>query len=443
MGFLRPWRAWMFLFLLLAGMTLLAAWRLGLWKAARATAPVAAWEEAKVPAGTDEQKLVAANNAFALNLYGRLKETPGNLVFSPYSLSTALSMTLGGARGGTEAQMAKVLRLDLPRETLHPAAAAIVRKIAGGEKGSPQPPGDGCEIVVANSLWGQKGHPFLPEFLALLKDRYGAESREADFKAAPDPARAAINAWAEEKTKGKVKDLISPGLLTPITRLVLANAVHFKGVWEHEFDREFTSDAPFRLSAGGVVSVPLMHQLEVFRYWEGKGLQALEMPYGEGHFSMLVLLPRRPDGLPGLDALLTPGRLAAIEKGMQGKDVEVFLPRFRIEPPTSRLEQALAALGMPDAFEPGKADFSGVNGKKPPHPESLFIHFIVQKASVDVDERGTEAAAATAIGLSAAESLEPPPPPPVFRADRPFLFLVRHRETGAILFMGRVTNPKG
>lgn len=437
MGHLRPWRAWMFLFLLLAGMTLLAAWRLGLWKAARATAPVEAWEEAKVSAGTDEQRLVAANNAFALDLYGRLKGTSPNLFFSPYSLSTSLSMTLAGARGETERQIRKVLRLDLPPERLHPAAASLAERIARAGKG---PRGDGgCEVAVANALWRQKGHPFLPEFLALGRQRYGAFLEEADFATAAADACRRIDGWFEEKTRKRIRNLVTPGAIDGRARLVLANAVYFKGAWGDAFETEATLEGTFRLADGGSVRVPFMHKVRAYPYWEGPGLQALELPYGLGDFSMLILLPRRRDDLSVLESLLTPGRLAAVAEGLSSREAKVYLPRFRIEPPTSRLESALAALGMEDALSPEKADFSGIDGRRPP---GLFLSAVLQKAFVDVDEKGTEAAAATAV-VAKGKGKGRSPAPPVFRADRPFLFLIRHRETGTILFMGRVANPNG
>jgi len=414
------------------------------WGAPSAAAPDASGPAAPPAAPkefspTEMWGLVEGNTAFAIDLYGKLKQTPGNVFFSPFSVSAALAMAETGSRGETEKQMAKVLRLDLPREKLHDQMGFLLRSIASRGKGKD------CEVSLANALWAQKGHPFLPEFLGFLKDRYAAGMEEADFQENPEAAAERINKWVEERTKKRIRDIVSPGSINLLTRLVLANAVYFKGAWEDPFDKEMTKEEPFRLADGKEAKAPLMHTFRYDGYFGGKGFQALDVEYKGGGFSMLVLLPGKPDGLPALEATLSAIEISRITAKLKKQSVEVFLPRFKMEPPAADLCKALSDLGMPDAFSAAKADFSGINGKKPGDSTALHIAAVLHKAFVDVDEEGTEAAAATIVSMETPKDDpgEPPPPPPVFRADRPFLFFIRDRSTGTVLFMGRVANPKG
>jgi len=398
----------------------------------------------------DTKALVEGNNAFALDLYAKLREQEGNLFFSPFSISTALGMTYAGARGETEAQMAKVLRfpsdevhiavqveqqgfqaqkilhIPWPQEKLHPAFKALIEDLnARQKKGA-------YELSVANALWGQKGYAWLDEFLKITRDNYGAGLREVDFVTDTEGARKTINDWVEKETKEKIKELVPAGVLDELTRLVLTNAIYFKGKWASQFEKEATQDAMFMPGGPGGehLMVPTMHQTEDFGYMETEGFQALELPYVENELSMIVFLPKKMDGLAELEKSFTADNLAKWLPELHKQEVQVELPRFKM---TSefRLDQVLKSMGMTDAFSLPPADFSGMDGKK-----DLFISAVLHKAFVDVNEEGTEAAAATAVVAVGGRVLER------FRADHPFLFLIRDNRTGSILFMGRVTNPQ-
>jgi len=377
--------------------------------------------EAQAP----KKQTAEANTAFAIDLYAQLKKQEGNLFFSPYSISTALAMTYAGARGNTAAQMAEVLHFKLEPEVLHRAFGQLVADLnEQGKKGA-------YELAVANALWGQKGYGFLKEFLDLTRENYGAGLNEVDFAGATEAVRQRINKWAEDETRGKIKDLIPKGVLTIATRLVLTNAIYFKGNWASQFKKEATRDAPFTLLDGEKVDVPMMDQREDFGYMERETFQALELPYVGEELSMVVLLPREVDGLTALEALLTAENLSEWLPALRKRKVQVYLPKFKM---TSAFEssKALKSMGMTDAFSLALADFSGMNGGTEP----LSISKVIHKAFVDVNEEGTEAAAATAVVVHGGMGA------PTFRADRPFLFLIRDNKSGSILFMGRVVNPK-
>jgi serpin B len=373
--------------------------------------------------------VVQGNNQFAFDLYAKLRGQSGNLFLSPYSISTALAMTYAGAGGRTAAQMAKTLRFTLDPEKLHPGFAAVAREVNGA--GKPR----AYELRVANALWGQQGEHFLPGFLKLTRDHYGAAFHLTDFAGQTEGARRAINAWVEKQTKNKIKELFRPGVLTSLTRLVLTNAIYFKGDWQSAFPKKKTAPGDFLLTAGGKVRAPLMHQEQKLNYHDGGTFQMLELPYKGGELAMVVLLPKKTDGLAELEKSLTAERLTAALARLKLHQVKVTLPPFRVTAEFS-LNQTLAALGMPDAFDRRVADFSGMNGKK-----NLFLQAVVHKAFVDVNEEGTEAAVATGVGVGLA-SYTPPPPRAVFRADHPFVYLIRDRRTASILFLGRLTKPQ-
>jgi len=380
----------------------------------------------------DVAATVEGNNAFAFDLYAKLRGQEGNLVFSPYSISTALAMTYAGARGKTAGQMEKVLHFTLGQGKLHPAMADLVDDL--NTRGGDGKEGSAYELVVANRLWGQKGYRFLDPFLALNRTYYGAGLEQVDFARATDAARKTINAWVEDKTRDKIKELLKPPHLTPLTRLVLTNAIYFKGNWMSQFKKERTKDAPFSVSPASKVAVPTMRQTEKFGYAEAEGLQVLELPYVGDELSMVILLPRKTDDLAEIEATLGAGRLKAWLSRLGKRKVQMFLPRFKIEFGLD-LKRALKSMGMPLAFDEHKADFSGMDGRI-----WLYIGAVIHQAYVDVNEEGTEAAAATAVVM---EGRGMPRPPPVFRADHPFLFLIRDGKTGSILFIGRVTDPVG
>ena len=373
------------------------------------------------------ETLVEGNSGFALDVYRRLSVAEGNLFFSPHSISTALAMTFAGARGDTEKQMAQVLHFHLDRKDLHEAFAELESTLATAQQGG------GVTLDVANGLWPQKEYPLREDYLSLVKKHYGVSVTPVDYRSAAEDARRMINRWVEQKTRDKIRDLIQPGVLDPMTRLVLVNAIYFKGMWENRFKVEDTRDTPFHIAEGKAVQAPMMNLRKEFGYADLDSLQILEMPYAGKSLSMLVLLPRKVDGMRQLEADLAPAKLKEWMSVLRRKEVVVFLPRFKM---TSmfRLDETLAALGMRDAFSPARADFSGMDGRK----GWLHIGVVLHKAFVEVNEEGTEAAAATAVGIRATAM---PAPPPEFRADRPFLFLIMEKETGSILFMGRVTDP--
>jgi serpin B len=376
----------------------------------------------------DRPALVEGNTRFACDLYARLRESAGNVVYSPYSISTALAMTRAGARGQTAEEMDRVLHFGLPQERLHPAAGALARALGGADSRKRS-----YQLTVAHALWGQKNYGFLDEFLTLTRTHYGAALTEVDFINARQEARKTINAAVAKQTQGKVKDLLQPEHLKPITRLVLTNAVYFKAEWDSKFARETTQSLAFRVSAERKVDVPTMTQTAMFNYLEGDTFQLLELPYAGKELSMLVLLPRKANGLAELEKSLAQEKLAEWQGKMRPATVVVFLPKFK-STGSFQLKPVLWAMGMERAFDMERADFSGMDGGSGP----LFIQDVIHKTFVDVNEEGTEAAGATAvvIGLGGV-----PPEGATFRADHPFVFWVRDNRSGSVLFAGRVADP--
>jgi serpin B len=379
--------------------------------------------------------VVAGDTAFALDLYGRLATQPGNLFFSPYSISSALAMTYGGAAGLTAAEMSKTLHFDLPSPRLHAAFGGLNEALnVGGQKG-------GYSLSMANALWGQQGVAFLAPFLDLVQRDYGAGLTQLDFKHDAEGARKTINDWVADKTHGKITDLIARGALNQLTRLVLTNAIYFKGNWEREFKKEMTSDQPFYAAPGKQAPARLMEQTGDFGYFENGTFQLLEMPYKGKDLAMVALLPRDNNGLTVLEKELSADVLQGwLAKAHYGK-VEVYFPKFKMTEQFS-LGEELKAMGMPGSFDQRKADFSLMNGKQPGEAGSLSISEVIHKAFVECNEEGTEAAAATAVVMRmTATAMTRHRPTPVFRADHPFLFLIRDLHSDEILFLGRVVDP--
>jgi serpin B len=334
-------------------------------------------------------------------------------------------MTYAGARGQTAEQMAKTMHFSLEPQRLDQAFGALLHELNGAGKRRDY------ELHAANVLWGQKGHRFLPEFLKVTRDAYGAPLHEVDF-AATEQARQAINTWVEHQTKDKIRDLIAQGVLSPETRLVLTNAIYFKGKWEREFKKSLTHDQPFHVTADRDVQVPLMNQTENFKYLDAVSFQALELPYKGKDLSMVVFLPRKVNGLAEFEKSFTTGKALDALSHMRQDKVRVTLPRFKMTQ-EFELARVLSDMGMPSAFRASAADFSGMDGQR-----DLLISAVIHKAFVDVNEEGTEAAAATAVGIRATAVRITP----VFRADHPFVFLIRDNHSGNILFLGRVVEPK-
>jgi serine protease inhibitor len=382
---------------------------------------------------TQTKSLVEGNTAFALDLYARLSETPGNLFFSPYSISTCLAMTYAGARGNTETQMCQVLRFKLDQSQLHSSFGELQQQLTAAANRS------GIQLDIANALWAQQGEPILPAFLKIAQDDYQANIDQADFKTSADAVTREINRWISQKTKDKIQDILSPGSVNDLTRLILANAIYFKGAWSSRFEVAATSAQPFHLSENAQTDVPLMHHVADANYVENNDLQALELPYSGGELSMVILLPRQISSLGQLEPQLSPAFLARLLAQMEKQNVEVFLPRFKLKS-AFKLNDTLAKMGMPDAFLLENADFSGVTGTRP--RDALYISSVFHTAWAEVNEEGTEAAAATVVTLEARGIAERPSPPPVFRADHPFVFLIRDTRSGSVLFIGRLADPR-
>ncbi len=377
------------------------------------------------PTSNDLQPQVRGNSAFCFDLYQQLRGREGNLFFSPYSISTALAMTYGGARGETEAEMAAVLHLSGEQDAVHGAFSHLQTQLnAVQDKGNVQ-------LSIANSLWAQNNYSFLDTFLDLTKSRYGAGVRFVDFVGNTEAARVEINTWVEEQTKEKIKDLIKQGMLEPSTVLVLCNAIYFKGDWLNQFKKERTRDADFFVTSEKSIQVPMMNESITVKFRRFDGFSAIELPYAGNDLSMVVFLPEQKDGLKAFEERLNLESVTAWLDELSNtipSEVSVSLPRFKT---TSEFELSsiLAEMGMSHAFT--DADFSGMTGQK-----DLFISKVVHKAFVDVNEEGTEAAAATAVIMDKAFHQ-----PLAFRADHPFVFLIRENKTGSILFAGRIEDP--
>ena len=373
--------------------------------------------------------LVDGNSAFAFDLYQELRGERGNLFYSPYSISVALAMTYAGARGETAQQMADTLHYILAGDDLHAAFNALDLELARRGGVAEEQDEDRFQLSIANCIWGQSGYSFLPEFLDVLGQNYGAGLRLLDFVNDTEESRVAINDWVSEETESKIEDLLQPGILTPDTRLVLANAVYFNASWLLRFPQGNTSDGAFHLLDGSGVTVPMMNQTEMLGYVQGDGYQVIELPYTGREASMLILLP--DDGrFEGFEGSLDGERLETALQGLESQNVALTMPRFSFDARLS-LADTLAGMGMPDAFG-GDADFSGMTGNR-----DLFIGAIEHKAFVSVDEVGTEAAAATAVVMLESER----PSPIEVVIDDPFIFVIRDTETGTILFVGRVVDP--
>ncbi|MDY6912521.1 MAG: serpin family protein, partial [Chloroflexota bacterium] len=335
----------------------------------------------------------------------------------------------------TAQQMAETLHFILSQDQLHPAFNALDLQLVSQNSGATTEDGKDFTLNIANSLWGQHDYAFLPEFLDLLAANYGAGLRLVDFVSAPDPSRIAINDWVSEQTEDKIKDLIPEGAITDLTRLVLANAIYFYADWLHPFNANSTHDAAFHLPDGSEVTVPMMSMSDPANlpYASGTGYQAVELPYLGGESAMTIIVPDSGT-FADFESALSADLINEIISSLEQKSVDLRLPKFSYESDFS-LAQTLAEMGMPDAISPGVADFSGMDGTK-----FLYISDVFHKAFVAVDEKGTEAAAATAVivGSTSISMVDVR-----LTIDRPFIFLIRDIDTGTILFMGRVLNPAG
>jgi serpin B len=379
----------------------------------------------------EQALLVEGNSIFAFSLYQALKENEGNLFYSPYSISLALAMTYAGSRGETAQQMADTLQFLLEPVSLHPAFNWLDMELASRGQGAAGKDGEGFRLNIVNAIWGQKDYEFLPAFLDVLAENYGAGLRILDFRTEAEKCRVAINDWVSDQTEGRITDLIPPGAIDALTRLVLTNASYFNAAWEHPFDKKMTANGPFYLLDGGQVTVKMMKQAESFGYSDADGYQAIELPYDGDELSMVVLLPA-PGNFEAFEDGLQAQQVSDIIGDLQATRVALTMPKFEFESGFG-LKDNLSAMGMPDAFSQMEADFSGMSGNR-----ELSISDVIHKAFVAVDEAGTEAAAATAVIVGASSI---PASPVEVIIDRPFIFLIRDIQTGSILFVGRVLNP--
>ena len=381
-------------------------------------------------------ELVEGLNGFVLDLYrAAVKGKDGNLVYSPYSIALAFSMVYAGARGRTEAQMAAVLGF-LPQSRHHPAANALERRLASLGADAPRAVEEGGEpfqLRSANAVWGQKGFPFEDAYLRTLARHYGAGVRASDFAADPEGGRRAVNAWVEESTEGRIRDIVPKHAIDTDTRLVLANAVYFKAAWLYPFGEGDAEDSPFTLLDGSRVAVHMMHQgSEPVPYAEGPGYQAVILPYVGHTVEMVVVVPKQ-GRFDKVEAGMDPGFLKRVRATAGRVGATLSMPRFKFESDLP-LAELLPGMGMPDAF--GNADFSGIA-----KGGGLSISGAFHRATIAADEEGTEATAATVLVVR--ETSASSETPPHLTIDRPFIFAIVERETGAILFLGRVTNPAG
>lgn len=377
-----------------------------------------------------------STNDFAFAMFDAMRAPSGNLIFSPFSIRAALEIARAGARGETAEQMRLLLDPESSDGAESSSFLALSRRLSASG-------GRAHELAVANSIWAQEGASLQPEFLERIAQDFQGGLESADFRRDAERARVAINRWVLDRTNRKIRNLIPPRGLGSDTRLVLANAVYLKGTWTYPFAPRGTRDEPFHLHGGGTVTAPLMRQREVFAYLQDDGYQAVELVYEGGALSMVVLLPEKSDGLPGLEHRFSSTMLQGCVAALERRQIDLVLPQFKIEPSRCDIGRLLAGLGMSAAFDPGAADFSGINGLRAPHEAALFLSAVFHSAFVEVNEMGTEAAAATIadLELGAAGLFFKPPPVPEFRADHPFVFAIRDRESGAILFLGRLMDP--
>ncbi len=385
----------------------------------------------RAPLSADARALVAGNNAFALDMYHRLSGNAGageNLLVSPLSISAALGMTYAGARGRTAQQMADALHFALPDNRLHAAFGEVLRDLSADR--------EGYKLSIANRLFGQAGYHFEQPFLDTTGRDYGAPLEPVDFKRNHEAARLRINEWVEDQTNDRIRNLLPDGSIDEHARLVLTNAIHFDGSWKYEFDKSDTRKESF-YTASEESQVDMMRQSQRFPYAELPGFRMLEMPYAGDDLSLVALLPNERDGLASLEASLTPEMLESSLAALYETQVNVTLPKFKFDS-KFKLGDPLWEMGMTDAFDPNRADLTGI---AMPDDGKLVISNVLHKTFIDVNEEGTEAAAATAVVVAIATSAFFPPQPKEFRADHPFLFALRDRHSGSLLFLGRVTDP--
>jgi serpin B len=381
----------------------------------------------------EQAELVHGNNRFAWSLFQVLAPSRDNLFYSPHSLSAALAMVYAGAREQTAAEMASALAFTLPPDRLHTAFNWLDLELSRRSEAAPDEDqsGDTFQLEIANSLWTQQGLTLLPEFAASLTRNYGAGAQTVDFRRQPEAARRAINQWIEQRTAGRIPELFPEDSVDAATQLVLANAVYFKASWLQPWPEEQTEPAGrFQSRTRGAVTVPMMRRQGELRYANQDGLQAVELPYVGDQVAMVAIVPES-QSVEDFESQLDASRVAALLEALRSREVRLTMPRFEFRWKAS-LPEPLAAMGMATAFTP-RADLSGIDGSR-----NLFISAVIHEAFISVDEAGTEAAAATGVGIGRTSA---PIHVVEVRLDRPFVFFIYDRQTGAVLFIGRVVNP--
>ena len=402
-------------------------------------------------AADDTSTAATAINALGIDLLAQVAKPNANALISPYSIQSALAMTYAGAAGETKAEMARVLHYPADEAELHRSFAAFRRELAvihertarqvqgSTESGGPSEP---VTIDTANRLYGQSGYAFRPEFLALVKDSYGAPFQPVDFMHAAEDARGEINHWVSVRTHERIDDLIPPEGVNEETRLALVNAIFFKAAWAEEFQRSATTTEPFSVNGTTPVNVRTMQREGRYGYKRGNGFRAITISYVGQELELLILLPDKEDGLAALEAKLTPQLLADCANS-EPNNLILYLPKFKLVPPLIPLSAMLQSLGMKTAFDQpiGSANFDSMAPRKA--DGYLFISEVFHKTYLALDENGTEAAAATAVTMSRSFSVNKDPPKPIeIKVDHPFLFAIQHRKSGACLFLGRVVDPR-
>ena len=399
---------------------------------------------------SDSGPAAMATNQIGVDLYRKLATGEDNVCLSPYSIEAALAMTFAGVDGQTREEMARVLHLSKD-DSIHASFATLQRQLREmseksvkqvAESGERAEPKESITLAVANRLFAQKGYDFRESFFALVKERYEAPLELVDFAANASGATQQINAWVLEQTRQRIRDLIPPGALKSSTRLVLTNAIYLKAPWAHRFSEDATKPQPFHVRGRETANVPTMHDHECFcGYAKRDGFTAVSIPYIDSDLQFLVLLPDQVKGLPALEKKVTGAILTQCAK-LKGRDLDLYLPKFKFEPPTLNLGSTLQTLGMKTAFDqpPGSANFDRMAPRKP--NDYLAISEVFHKTFIAVDEQGTEAAAATAIVAVYAASMLNAPKPLEVKIDRPFFYAIQHVPSGACLFIGRVTDPR-
>ena len=376
----------------------------------------------------DTQQLVTDNTAFATALYNQLHDRSGNLFFSPYSISLALAMAANGANGDTATQMASALHFSLPTERLNPAFNALDQSLEASKTNSESD----FQLEVANAIWPQRDFDFLSTFLDTLAQYYGSGIYPVDYND-PEAVRQQINQWVADQTANKIQDLIPQGAIDTMTRMVLANAIYFKAAWQYPFDSNQTAPANFTLADGSQIQVPTMHVSDSLSYFKGNGYQAVELPYAGGNYAMIAVMPDEGQ-FDQFEQSLSADTIQTIRDGLQRYQVTLSMPSFKIES-SFGLSDTLKAMGMSNAFDPTTADFSNMDGS-----QDLYISSVLHKAYINVNEDGTEAAAATGVvvGLTSMMSDQVS-----LSLDHPFVFMIVDNTSGSVLFLGRMANPAG